>query len=83
MDVDGGKNIGYPFIRRQSLSRSVPRKTDFSADQPPTMNAYGERLTTRQIFMKALKKTWEKFAQRTMIHGVRYINDRNGNKYTK
>lgn len=47
------------------------------------MKAFGEKRTTKEIFLRALKTTWDQFAIRTTIHGVRYINDPNGNIYTK
>lgn len=47
------------------------------------MNAIGENRTRKGIFLKAFYKTWDQFATRTTIHGVKYINDPNGNHYTK
>lgn len=37
----------------------------------------------KEIFRQALKFTWRDFVERTTIHGLRYILDKQGNKFTR
>lgn len=36
-----------------------------------------------QVFWEALRVTWFEFVERTTIHGLRYIIDERGNKFTR
>lgn len=37
----------------------------------------------RDVFWETLKITWYEFAERTTIHGLRYIRDEQGNTFTR
>lgn len=48
-----------------------------------SMIAVKSPIECRDIFREALKATWYEFVQRTTIHGLRYIIDKQGNKFTR